>query len=125
MSSRIEPEGSSGAAWKLPEELRVLAEMGDADVVREVIGVFQTDTEARIRRIADGLAEVNAARVRGEAHAIKGSAGQVGAMLISNLARDMEAAASRQDLAEASRLLPALEAAFAKVRLAMSSTEIP
>jgi histidine phosphotransfer protein HptB len=78
----------------------------------------------RIRKIKNGLAGGNAPGVRAEAHAIKGSAGQVGAMHVSQLCREIEAAALRQDLAEAGRLLPQLEDAFAAVRTAMSQAKI-
>jgi HPt (histidine-containing phosphotransfer) domain-containing protein len=124
MSSRSEPEGAAGAAWTLPDELRLLAQLGDAETVREVIAVFQSDTEVRMGNIRTAFAAEDAPRVRAEAHAIKGSAGQVGAMRVSHLCRDMEAAALRQDLAEARRLLPELEAAFAAVRAAMSQAQI-
>lgn len=125
MSLRPEEEGVTGTGWKLPEELRMLADLGDAETVREVISVFQSDTEARLGRLRAAVTEHDAARVRGEAHAIKGSAGQVGAARVSNLSKEMESAALRQDLAEAERLLPQLEAEFATVRRDMQSAQIP
>lgn len=123
MTSRPDSDGPS-TAWTLPDELRMLVELGDADTVREVILVFQSDTEVRIRKIKNGLAEGDAPAVRAEAHAIKGSAGQVGAAHFSQLCREVEAAALRQDLAEAGRLMPQLEVAFAAVRIAMSQAKI-
>ncbi|HLH20798.1 MAG TPA: Hpt domain-containing protein [Bryobacteraceae bacterium] len=106
--------------WTLPEDLRMLAEMGDFAVVREVISIFQTDTRARIGKLRQALADGDAARARGEAHAIKGSAAQVGALEVSELCRSMEAAAARQDVAAASSLFPQLEIAFAAVCSAMA-----
>jgi HPt (histidine-containing phosphotransfer) domain-containing protein len=92
--------------------------------VREVIAVFQSDTEKRIQRIRTALAAADAPQVRAEAHAIKGSAGQVGAMHVSGLCRQIEAAAVKQDLGAAGALMPELEAAFQTVRAAMSRTKI-
>ena len=124
MSLPSEPEGSPAAAWTLPEELQMLADIGDAETVREVIAVFQSDTEKRIRRIRSAVAAADAPQVRAEAHAVKGSAGQVGAMHVSSLCRQIEAAAIKQDLATAGGLLPELEAAFQTVRAAMSRIKI-
>jgi len=108
----------------LPDELRMLADIGDAETVREVIAVFQRDTEIRIQKIRAAIAAGDAPQVRAESHAIKGSAGQVGAMDVSSVCRQIEAAALKQDLAAASGLLPELEAAFQTVRAAMSRTKI-
>jgi HPt (histidine-containing phosphotransfer) domain-containing protein len=124
MSLRSEPEGTPGAAWRLPDELRMLADIGDAETVREVIAVFQRDTEIRIQKIRAAIAAGDAPQVRAESHAIKGSAGQVGALDVSNVCRQIEAAALKQDLGAASGLLPELECAFQTVRTAMSRTKI-
>lgn len=124
MSLRSDSEGTPGAAWTLPDELRMLADIGDAETVREVIAVFQRDTEIRIQKIRAAIAAGDAPQVRAESHAIKGSAGQVGAMDVSSVCRQIEAAALKQDLAAASGLLPELEAAFQTVRAAMSRTKI-
>lgn len=122
--SRSEPEGAPGAAWSLPEELRMLVDLGDAETVREVLVVFQRDTAIRIQKIRAAIAAADAPQVRAEAHAIKGSAGQVGAMDVSGLCRQIEAAALKQDLGSATGLLPQLDAAFQAVRAAMSRTKI-
>ena len=124
MSLPSEPEGLPGAAWTLPEELQMLVDIGDAQTVREVIAVFQSDTEKRIGRIRTAIAAADAPQVRAEAHAIKGSAGQVGAMHVSSICRQIEAAAVKQDLTTAEGLLPELDAAFATVRAAMSGVRI-
>ena len=121
---RSDSEGTPGAAWTLPDELRMLADIGDAETVREVIAVFQRDTEIRIQKIRAAIAAGDAPQVRAESHAIKGSAGQVGAMDVSSVCRQIEAAALKQDLAAASGLLPELEASFQTVRAAMSRTKI-
>ena len=102
----------------------MLVDIGDAQTVREVIAVFQSDTEKRIGRIRTAIAAADAPQVRAEAHAIKGSAGQVGAMHVSSICRQIEAAAVKQDLTTAEGLLPELDAAFATVRAAMSGVRI-
>ena len=91
-------------------------------MVREVLSVFQSDTAVRIRNVAAALAQGDAARVRSEAHAVKGSAAQVGALEVSDLSRKIEAAALRLDLAEAARLMPELETAFSSLSAEMSDS---
>jgi HPt (histidine-containing phosphotransfer) domain-containing protein len=124
MSSQSEPEDVSSAAWTLPEELSLLAQLGDSDTVREVIAVFQSDTEIRIQKLRTAIAGADAVQARAEAHAIKGSAGQVGATHLSQICREIEAAALRKDLASAGGLLPDLENEFRTVRDIMSRTKI-
>lgn len=124
MTLRPEPEGTPTAAWTLPDELRLLAEFGDVDTVREVIAVFQSDTEKRILKIRTAITAADAPQVRAEAHAIKGSAGQVGAMTVSNVCRQIEVAAIQKDLTTAAGLLPELDVAFQTVRTAMSQAKI-
>jgi HPt (histidine-containing phosphotransfer) domain-containing protein len=124
MTLRSDSEGTPGEAWSLPEELRMLVDLGDAETVREVITVFQRDTETRIQKLREAVAAGDAVQARAQAHAIKGSAGQVGAMDVSDLCRRIEAAALAQDLAAAGGLLPQLDTAFGMVRQAMSRTKI-
>ena len=122
----MHPEGGQGgAAWTLPEELRLLAEVGDSEAVAEVISVFQSDTQARIRTLHPALAAGDAARLRAQAHAIKGSAAQVGARQVAEISREIEVAAVAGDLGRVAGLLPALESEFSAVRRAMSESPLP
>lgn len=124
MSLHPEAGGAPSADWTLPDELRMLAEMGDADTVREVIAVFQTDTRARLSVIQKAVADGDVGKLKSEAHAVKGSAAQVGATTVSNLCRYIELAAGNHDLQTAARLMPDLESAFAAVCRAMSKVDI-
>ena len=92
-------------AWVLPDELRMLAESGDAAVVREVISVFQSDTAKRLERIREALASGNMLQVKLEAHAVKGSAGQVGAASLSAICRRIEAESATAGREQLERLL--------------------
>jgi HPt (histidine-containing phosphotransfer) domain-containing protein len=120
MESRRDSYPGSGAAWTLPDELRMLAEAGDADMVREVIRVFQSDTAIRIRAIQEGVARGDGPRVKHEAHAVKGSAAQVGATSLAAICRSVETAALSGASDDLGRLLREMEAEFAAVRSAMA-----
>ena len=110
----------SSEPWVLPEELRQLAE-SDEDLVNEVLSVFQSDTADRIRKLRAALAQDDRQQVRHQAHAIKGSAGQVGATDVSELCRQLELYALTAETPVLHDLMERLEASFADVCRAMSA----
>lgn len=77
-------------AWALPETLQYLAETGDADLVDEIIDMFKTDTAHRFQVLREALAQFDGARVKQQAHAIKGGAVQVGAHSLAALCQRIE-----------------------------------
>jgi HPt (histidine-containing phosphotransfer) domain-containing protein len=101
------------AVWVLPEELRQLAESDDS-LVKEVLAVFRSDTADRIARLRAGLDRGDRTAIKNEAHAIKGSAGQVGASAVFSLCRqiEMQAGSEAETLRE---LVGELETAFGNV----------
>jgi two-component system sensor histidine kinase/response regulator len=78
--------------WELPTTLRQLAECGDAELVEELIAMFQTDTSARLEVLRHAVAAQDYTVVSAEAHTIKGSAMQVGANRLADCCRQMEQA---------------------------------
>jgi HPt (histidine-containing phosphotransfer) domain-containing protein len=106
--------------WALPEELRQLAE-SDEDLVNEVLSVFQSDTADRIRKLRAALDQGDRQQVRHQAHAIKGSAGQVGAAGVSELCRQLELYALTGETPVLLDLTARLEVSFADVCRAMSA----
>ena len=108
----------SSVPWVLPEELRQLAE-SDEDLVTEVLTVFQSDTADRIQRLRAALAQDDRRQVRSQAHAIKGSAGQVGAGGVHELCRQLEVMAFSADKPVLHDLVGRLDASFAGVCRAM------
>jgi HPt (histidine-containing phosphotransfer) domain-containing protein len=111
---------SMAAPWVLPDELRQLAE-SDEGLVKEVLAVFLSDTADRIARLRAALERGDRVGVKHEAHAIKGSAGQVGAAEVSALCRDIEYQAVASDEASLRALVARLEPAFASVSRDMSA----
>jgi len=108
------------APWVLPEELRQLAE-SDEDLVKEVLAVFRSDTAERIAKLRAALDRGDRVTVKNQAHAVKGSAGQVGAAEVSELCRDIELQSIASDEPVLRGLVTRLEAAFASVVRDMSA----
>jgi HPt (histidine-containing phosphotransfer) domain-containing protein len=108
------------APWVLPEELRQLAE-ADESLVQEVLAVFRSDTADRISRLRVALHGGDYRAVKHEAHALKGSAGQVGANEVFTLSREMEQQAGAANPAGLPELLVRLQAAFDQVSREMSA----
>jgi HPt (histidine-containing phosphotransfer) domain-containing protein len=110
----------SSVHWALPEELRQLAE-SDEDLVNEVLSVFQSDTSDRIGKLRAALVQDDRQQVRHQAHAVKGSAGQVGAPGVSELCRQLELLALTAEPPVLHDLVARLEVSFADVCRAMSA----
>jgi HPt (histidine-containing phosphotransfer) domain-containing protein len=108
------------ASWVLPEELRQLAESDEA-LVKEVLAVFQSDTAERIARLRASLDRGDTAGVKTEAHALKGSSGQVGAGGVSAICRQIELHMAGPETAVVKDLVAQLEASFEAVCRDMSS----
>ena len=102
------------ASWVLPEELRQLAASDEA-LVKEVLAVFRSDTAERIARLRASLDRGDTAGVKNEAHALKGSAGQVGAGGVSAICRQIELHIAGPETAVVRDLVAQLEAAFTAV----------
>src|SRR5437762_23398 len=102
-------------SWTLPEELRLLAESGEAELVREVVAVFQTDTAERLAQLRAAVDAGDRAVIRSQAHSIKGGAGQVGAMKVADVCQSLETRAATGSTSELQNLLRQLESAFADV----------
>src|SRR5947207_1115764 len=112
---------SERPAWMLPDELRQLAEHGERGLVQEVLTVFQSDTATRLSKVQSALANDDRTEVRNQAHAVKGSAGQVGAPAVAAICQSLESLALTADLSELRNLSRQLELAFADVVRAMNA----
>jgi len=100
-----------------PEVIEMLAslqEPGEPDLIVELVTLFLHDTPERLRDLrAQPLEAGRAARV---AHAVKGSAGNLGASLLQELAGQLEQAGHRGDSPAALAVLAdAVHAEFSRV----------
>jgi len=87
-----------------------------------MVQYFLEDSESYIASIREGIAAVSAEKIVSPAHTLKSSARQMGAMRVSEIAKDMEALAREQssagnnDMQAFAAMLPKLETAFAETK---------
>jgi HPt (histidine-containing phosphotransfer) domain-containing protein len=107
-----------GVGWILPDVLQELAFSGKRDLVAELLLLFQSDTESRLAELRTAAASGDRRRVRTQAHSLKGSAAQVGAVALADSCRELELTAeTRADLLP---LLEEIEERFAMVSRSIS-----
>ena len=96
------------------EMLESLQEPGEPDLIVELITLFLKDTPDRLAELEDR--SLDAGHVARVAHAVKGSAGNLGAMVLQDCASALEHAAHRGESPEMlAGLADAVHAEFARV----------
>ena len=103
-------------SWILPEELRELAESGEAGLVEEVLAVFLTDTAERFAAMQQASAAMDRETLRKQGHALKGSSAQVGAMRLADLCKTLEATAPTAAPGDLAAVVADIGREFGKVR---------
>jgi HPt (histidine-containing phosphotransfer) domain-containing protein len=86
--------------------------MDDEELAREIIADFLGDMPKQMHTLAKYIDQDDAPLAGGQAHAIKGSAANVGAMALSAVAFEMEKAGREGRLQEIAALMPELERQF-------------
>ena len=84
---------------------------GDAELLKEVIGLFTEDCPPLMTAIREALAVSDAPAINRAAHQLKGSAGNFDARELTALAQQVEIHARDRDLAAVEATLPALQSA--------------
>lgn len=92
---------------------------GEGDIVAELAALFTAEAEPRLERLRAAVAEGDAARLRDEAHGLKGSAASLGAQRLSGIARGLEEGAAAGSVEGAESILRDLEEEFARVGTAL------
>ncbi len=101
--------------WNLPEALQMLALSGDADVVSDILALFKTDTAQRLTVLRQAVTQRDPVRLTAQAHAIKGSAIQVGADCLAALCRRIELEGRSLPFEEIDPLVREAEGEFAQL----------
>ncbi len=102
-----------------PEVVAGLRELGGDDVLAELVEMFLEDARPRLAVLGRAGAAGDAHTVEQVAHTLKGSAGNMGARLMSELAAGLQDIGASGDLSGAAERVDELEAEFARVRLAL------
>lgn len=107
--------------WQHLEGLRELQQEGEEDILGELIDLFVADAPERLSALAAAVEGGDANGVRSEAHALKGSCANLGAIQMAQACAEIEARARDNDIREAPRLLSELNTEFDRARAALST----
>ena len=111
--------------WVLPEEIELLALSGDHEVVGELIALFKQDVAARLQVLRDAVMSGDIPAAGAQAHTIKGSAIQMGALNLVGTCRHMELDASNHVTENLERLLLEAEGEFRVLQTVMQVRDGP
>ena len=100
-------------------ELCKLQMEGEPDIVRELGGMFLERTPARIGAMKEALARGDAEALKREAHNLKSSSANLGAMRLSGFCKDLEILGRSGDLQGAQELMDKALMEFERVRTAL------
>lgn len=89
--------------------------MGKTDLLREVLKTFKTRAGIQIMNIKKYLSTNNFDRILSDAHAIKGGAGNLGALNLSQAAAELEEAAAEKSSLKANAAADDLEKEFQRL----------
>ena len=101
------------------QALRELREANQPDPVAELIDLFLQDAAPRLEKIKDSLAQQDKAALLAAAHALKGSASNLGARSLALLCASLEKKAKANDLSDALPLVERLHLEFERVRASL------
>lgn len=92
----------------------------DEEIAREIAAIFVSSSAELLQELVAAVADGDAQLIRAHAHSIKGSAGNIGAEELHDLAGAMECAGRDSDLQAAERLLPGLCAVLERINRVLS-----
>jgi two-component system, sensor histidine kinase and response regulator len=82
---------------------------GDAELLREIVDLFATDSPRLLKELRQASADGNAGILKRAAHTLKGAASNFGAIAVVDAARDLETMGREGNLADAPAVCGRLE----------------
>jgi len=101
--------------------LRELGGQDDPDLFAELVNLFLADTPERLRSLSEAMERHDPTALERAAHALKSSSANLGALELSGLFRDIEAAGREKDLRRAGPLVARTQPEFERVEAALRS----
>ncbi len=95
------------------DSLKAINPDDGGEFVREIIQIFLEDTPARINELDEALASHDVAKFVRAAHSVKGSASNMGAMLVKETAEELEKRSRDEGLDGIESLLAKLKQDYA------------
>jgi HPt (histidine-containing phosphotransfer) domain-containing protein len=103
--------------------LREMQEVGEPDLLAELVEIFVEDASARLRALREALERSDAESLKQTAHALKGSAANLGARRMAHIAARIEKLTGDSgDLMEVAGLLEELQREFEGVSAELSAS---
>ena len=91
----------------------------DVELARQIVEVFLDDIPKQLENLKDSLIEKDAKTAERVSHSIKGASATVGGEVLREIALLCEQCGRENRLAELQDKVPAMEQAFAELRLAL------
>ena len=89
--------------------------MDDEDLAKDIFKDFLNETPKRIKKIHNSIDKGDILLIKREAHTLKGSSANVGAVILQDIASQIESATSEENLTKIITLIPVLEEQFMKL----------
>jgi HPt (histidine-containing phosphotransfer) domain-containing protein len=115
------PESDGGGEPVDAAVLAGLRELGDAELVAELAGMFLEDASARLAALREALENGDTVALERTAHTLKGSSGNMGAARMAAICAELQQAGASGELGGAAELLDSLEEEFGRVRPALEA----
>ena len=107
------------------DELRQFQDVDGPDILDELIGIFLADTPPRLVAMAQSVADEDATGAEHAAHALKSSCAQLGALVLSDICRRIEALGRSGELSGADLLAEQARLEFIRVVAALEALRSP
>jgi two-component system sensor histidine kinase/response regulator len=104
--------------YSVLEGLRELQDVGEPDVLEELVGMFLKDATNHLGTLKKAAEEGDEQSVQRTAHSLKGSCGNMGATKMEALCGELEHMGRSRNFVAASARIPLLEVEFGRVRAA-------
>jgi HPt (histidine-containing phosphotransfer) domain-containing protein len=105
------------------EELMSLSDDGDPELLLDLIKLFLDDGPDKVAAIEQGLAKGDFEMMERAAHALKGSAGNLGARLLQGICEQLQLATRQHRLGEVQQLTPQLQRRFTEAKGALQALQ--
>jgi len=103
------------------ENLRSLNPGDNDEFLRELTQIFLEDTPQRIAELEQSLASGDAARFTRAAHSIKGSATNMGAMLLRGAAEKLEMHSRKEGMVAVDEMIGSIRQEFARAKAGLEA----
>jgi PAS domain S-box-containing protein len=113
--SVLAPRGEDVLDRTVIDGLRGLREPGQPDPLKELAELFLRDARPRVQKLEAALAEPDLGKAAAAAHALKGSASNLGARRLAGLCARLEIQAKAGELSEAANILLNVKSEFHRV----------